>query len=295
MASINLTNITEIRGREKLDFLVSEVDKLVTMPEIYYRLNSVLESQVNNLDDISTLLSTDPGLCARLLRMANSAFYSFPARIESIKRAIGTVGLRQLREMVLATSIVDAFSGIPIDRVDMRKFWEHSIAVGVMSRAIARYVGLSGVERFYICGLLHDIGRLVLYLKLPCIMSEMLEQASRQQDMLYTLEQQQLDYNHADVGGHLLARWKVPRSIYEAVSYHHDPTQAQEFSQLACAVHIADAWVNCQSLGSSGEPSHPTICNDAMQVLNLQKDGLEEVWVTAADEVVDIVNQFLKH
>ncbi len=92
MASINSMDITEIRGREKLDILVSEVDKLVTLPEIYYRLESVFESQVNTLSDISSLISADPHLCARLLRMANSAFYSFPANIETIESAIRPLG-----------------------------------------------------------------------------------------------------------------------------------------------------------------------------------------------------------
>ncbi len=295
MAGINSMGIAEILDQEKLDILVSEVDKLVTLPEIYYRLVSALESKVYNLSDIAALLSTDPNLCARLLRMANSAFYYFPARIESMEGAIGAVGLRQLREMVLATSLLEVFNGVPIEQVDMRKFWVHSVAVGVMSRAVARHAGLPQAGRFYIPGLLHDIGRLVLYLKLPDMMSKILEMASSLPDTLYTLEQQQLGYNHADVGGRLLALWKMPQSIYEAVSYHHDPAQAQEFAQLASAVHIADAWVNCQALGSSGESSKVPICNEAMQLLSLQEDELEGIWVMVADEAVDIVNQFLKH
>ncbi|MCP4488080.1 MAG: HDOD domain-containing protein [Gammaproteobacteria bacterium] len=295
MVSINSMDIAEIRGREKLDVLVSEVDKLVTLPDIYYRLESVLESPVNTLDDISSLLSTDPYLCARLLRMANSAFYSFPARIETIERAIGTIGLRQLREMVLATSVIEVFNGIPTEQVYMRKFWKHSVAVGVMARAVARYAGLPQSERHYIPGLLHDIGRLVLYLKLPGMMGEMLERARSKQHMLHALEQQQLGYNHADIGGRLLAFWKVPQSIYEPVSYHHDPMQAREFVLVTCTVHIANAWVNCQAQGSSGASVSPLINNEAMQLLNLQEDELEEIWARAADEIVDIVNKFLTH
>ncbi len=295
MASINSMDITEIRGREKLDILVSEVDKLVTLPEIYYRLESVFESPVNTLSDISSLISADPNLCARLLRMANSAFYSFPAKIETIERAIGTIGLRQLREMVLATSVIEVFSGIPVEHVDMRKYWRHSVAVGVMARAIARHAELPQAERFYTHGLLHDIGRLVLYIKLPGMMGEMLERANSQSEMLYVLEQQQLDYNHADIGGRLLELWKVPRSIYEAVSYHHDPSLAQEFALVTSAVHIADAWVNCEALGNSGEIVNPPISNEAMQLLNLQEADLAEIWVKAADEIVNIVNQFLTH
>ncbi len=295
MASINSMDIAEIRGLEKLDILVSDVVKLVTLPEIYYRLESLLESPVNTLEEISSLLSTDPNLCARLLRMANSAFYCFPARIETIERAIGTIGLRQLRELVLMTSVIEVFNGVPIEQVNMRTFWEHSVAVGVLARAVARYAGLPQSERFYVPGMLHDIGRLVLYLKLPGMMGEILEQASSRSKMLHIFEQQQLEYNHADIGGRLLESWKVPQSIHEPVSYHHNPLQTHEFALVTSAVHIADIWVNRQLPCNSGESVDPPLDSEAMKLLNLQEDELEEIWAPAADEIDGIVSQFLKH
>ena len=294
-ASINTMDIADARGLERLDFLIGEVDKLVSLPDIYYRLETALESPTATIDDFSRLLSADPNLCARLLRMANSAFYSFPAKIETIDRAVGTIGLRQIRELVLVTSVIEMFDGVPIEQVDMRSFWEHSVAVGVIARAVAQYAGMPQSERFYIPGLLHDIGRLVLYLKFPVMMADILDQAVAQPRMLYTFEAHQLGYTHADVGGRLLELWKVPQSIHEPVRYHHDVMAAPEFNLIAGAVHIADAWVNRQKMGSSGEHTEPAIDVEALKLMNIQEYELEEIWALAKDEIVDIINQFLNH
>lgn len=295
MASIHITDISEIRGLDRLDVLISEVNKLVSLPDIYYRLESALDSPSSTTDDFSKLLSTDPDLCARLLRMANSAFYSFPAKIETIDRAISTIGMRQIRELVLVTSVMEIFYGVDIKHVGMRSFWEHSVAVGVMARAVAQHASLGQIERFYIPGLLHDIGRLVLFLKMPTLMSEILQQSRDEAKALFILEQEQLEYSHAEVGGRLLELWKVPQSICEPVSCHHHPEKSLEFAQASSAVHIADVWVNHHRIGSSGEHNPLAMSNQALEMLAIKENELEDIWVLAKDEIADVINQFLSH
>jgi HD-like signal output (HDOD) protein len=295
MAGINTIDISEVRGQERRDVLISEVNKLISLPDIYYRLESAIESPNATVDDFSLLLSTDTDLCARLLRMANSAFYSFPAKIETIDRAIGTIGFRQIRELVLMTSVIEAFNGVPIDQVNMRTFWEHSVAVGVLARAMALHAGLAQSDRFYIPGLLHDIGRLVLYLQLPGLMAEIVPLAKSLEKRLYQYELEHLEYTHAEVGGRLLEMWKVPQSIFEPVFYHHQPLQASEFIQMTSAVHIADAWVNGEKFGTSGELGTPVIQPEAFQIMGIQLHELDEIWTKAKEEITDIVNQFLSN
>lgn len=295
MASINTIDIDKVRGLEGLEYLVKNIDKLVTLPEIYYRLETAIEDPASTTDDFSRLLSVDPDLCARLLRMANSAFYSFPARIETIDRAINTIGLRQINELVLVTSVIEIFNSVPIEQVSMRSFWEHSVSVGVFSRSIAKYASLPQSERFYIPGLLHDIGRLALYLKLPSMMGDLVARVKSLNLSLTVLEKEQLGYSHADVGGTLLEYWKVPHSIYESVNFHHDPLQAQEFTPMACAVNIADAWVSHQENPGSDDDIELTISADALQLLGMQVYELDEIWTLAKDEITDVTRQFLNH
>ncbi len=295
MASINTLEISKISGLSNLDFLVADVDKLGSLPDIYYRLESAIENPASTVEDFSRLLGSDTDLCARLLKLANSAFYSFPAEVETIDRAVGMVGLRQIRELVLVTTTMNTFSKIKFEVVNMTSFWEHSVAVGVLARSIARYAGLPQTERYYVAGLLHDIGRLVMYLKLPSFMNDLLIECDQQEESLFVLEQQQLAYTHAEIGGRLLEFWEVPQSIYEPVQYHHRPDQASEFAHMACAVHMADAWVNKNQTGSSGERRMPAINPQATQMLGVQEYEMDEVWNLTLDEINDVINQFVQH
>ena len=117
--------------------------------------------------EIGDVISEDPALTARLLKIVNSAFYGFPSRIETVSRAITIVGTLELLDLILAASVVKAFSGIPSELVDMDQFWEHSLYTGVTARVLAGRHRAPDTERYFVAGLLHDIGALVLYRQLP--------------------------------------------------------------------------------------------------------------------------------
>ena len=135
-----------------LDTLIQKVDSLISVPDIYYRLEAAIENPAATADDYARILSADTDLCARLLRIANSAFYSFPVAIDKVERAINLVGLRQIRELVLVTSIMQGFDQQASSTIDIRQFWRHSIAVAVVARAILRAAGLSGSDKCYVPG-----------------------------------------------------------------------------------------------------------------------------------------------
>jgi len=293
MASVKRSEIGDYGGLSNLEILIRDVDKLVSLPDVYYRLESLIEQADSTLDDFARVLESDVDLCARLLSLANSAFYSFPVSIESINKAVQIIGTRQIRELVLATSVITAFSKMPLGMVNMKMFWQHSVAVGVLAKSIGQYCHLPQPERFYVSGLLHDIGRLVFYLKMPGLMHDLLIQREAQEEYLYVLEQQQLGYNHAEVGGQLLAKWRVPDSIYDPVRFHHQVANSTEFSAVTTAVHVADAWVNKHQLGSSGERFSVPIDPLALEMLELQVFELDEIWELAEDEIKSVSQQFI--
>jgi HD-like signal output (HDOD) protein len=295
MRTINTLTVDEISGLSRLDFLVSEVTKLISLPDIYYRLEAAIESPSSTIADFSSLLAADPDLCARLLSMANSAFYSFPSKIDTIDRAVSTIGLRQIRELVLATSVIKMFNKVPLGMVNMNSFWEHSVAVGVFAKSLAQHAGIPQADRFYIPGLLHDIGRLVMFLKVPDLMHELLLQGESKEQYLFVLEQERLSYTHAEIGGRMLEFWKVPQSIFEPVAFHHRPDQSGEFAIMSSAVHIADAWVNKYAVGSSGERFTPDIHPEAIRLLGIEESELDEVWRIAGDDINDVIKQFVSH
>lgn len=280
-------------GLSNLQFLINDVNKLVSLPDVYYRLESLIEQPTSTLHDFADVLSLEPDICARLLSLANSAFYSFPASIESIGKAVQIIGVRQIRELVLATSVVKVFNQMPLGMVDMKSFWEHSVAVGVFAKSIGQYCHLSQPERFYVAGLLHDIGRLLFFLKMPGLMHDLLIQRESREELLYVLEHENLSYTHAEAGGRLLEKWRVPDSIHEPVGFHHNPQGSDEYSSVTAAVHVADAWVNKHQIGSSGERFDLTIAPEALEILNLQSYELDEIWVLAKDDIKEVFKQFI--
>ncbi|MDH3387052.1 MAG: HDOD domain-containing protein [Gammaproteobacteria bacterium] len=295
MATVNPFDVTLAHGLRGLDMLVAEVDKLVSLPDIYYRLEEAIVDPGSTIDSIAELLRRDPDLCARMLRMANSAFYSFPTKIETIERAVSTIGLRQIRELVLVTSVIKAFEGIPSSVVNMTTFWEHSVAVGIMARELGEHSRLANADSFYIPGLLHDIGRLVMFLKLPGLMHDILKQRKVSGEPMYLLERRRLDYSHAEIGGRLLEFWKLPQSIWEPVVTHHDPRKAGQYALAGCAVHIADAWVNSNRIGSSGQGFELEIEPEALERFGIAADDVDEIGAHAAAQTQAVVRQFMGH
>jgi len=295
MASVNPLEVTSAQGLQGLEMLIMEVDKLVSLPDIYYRLEEAIVDPRSTTDQIAELLRSDPDLCARMLRMANSAFYSFPTKIETIERAVSTIGLRQIRELVLITSVVKAFEGIPPGSVNMTTFWEHSVAVAIMSRELGTCARIPNADSFYIPGLLHDIGRLVMYLKLPLLMHDLLQQRAASGQPMYLLERNILDYSHAEIGGRLLEFWKLPQSIWEPVVTHHDPRMGGEFSLAASAIHIADAWVNTNRIGSSGSGFELALDPEALERLGIEIEAVEQIGPEAANQTQAVARQFMGH
>ncbi len=281
-----------------VDALIHEVNKLVSVPDVYYKLESLIEQEHSTIDDFARVLGADADLCARLLNLANSAFYSVSVPVVSIEKAVMHIGVRQIREMVLVTAIKGAFDRMPSDKVDMDSFWRHSIAVGMMAKHLAKAVRMPQADKMYVPGLLHDLGRLVLFLKLSDKMGELMMRRDDEKLSLHRLELDYLSFSHAEVGGRLLAQWKVPASIVEPVMHHHQPHYSFEFHRETCLLFVADRVVMEHGFGDSGEANLGTFSSQELLIvheLGLDEQQLDSVWLQAKEEVKDVARQFLKH
>ncbi len=231
--------------------LIASCSGIGTLPVVYQRLDEAINNPYSELSDIAAILSEDPSLTARLLRLANSSMFCFPSPVDTVSRAITIMGTKQLRDLVLATIVIEMFNKIPEEHVSMELFWRHSIATGIAARVIATYRREANVERFYVLGLLHDIGRLVMYLQIPEMMNRATEYAIDNNVPLHQAEQQQFGFDHAVVGKVLLDEWKLPISLQEGVAYHHRPEQVARYQEEAAIIHIADIIANAFKMGGS--------------------------------------------
>ncbi|MBM4351777.1 MAG: HDOD domain-containing protein [Deltaproteobacteria bacterium] len=264
-----------------------------SLPMVYYKIDEAINRPNGSMADIGRIVSEDPGLTVRLLRMVNSAFYSFPSKIETITQALIVIGTKQLRDFVLATSIVNLFQGIPKDLVSMESFWHHSIACGLAAKTIAKYRRETNIEQFLIAGMVHDIGRLIMYKKIGDQSRSALIRCKTSGIPLFLAEQEVIGFDHAQMGRILLQTWNLPSSLEEAVAFHHHPLGASRYPVETAVVHIADIMVNGFRWGTSGERTVPPLKAEAWERIGLPVSVLPSILNDLRGQVNDVTHSIL--
>ena len=267
--------------------------EISSLPQVYVRLNEAVNNPRASMSDIARIISEDSGLTARLLRIVNSAFYGFPSKVESISRAVTILGTHELRALALATSVTTMFKGIPGDLVNMDSFWRHSIACGVAARILATYRRVPNAERFFIAGVLHDVGRLVMYMKIPDQSREAIMRSKEVHEPLYMAEREVIGFGHSAVGSLLLEAWKFPPGLEEAVGFHHNPNGAGRYPIEASIIHIADIIVHAMQLGANGEQFVPPLEPEAWERVGLPLSILSPALAQLENQFDDVVNTIL--
>ena len=256
--------------------LVHEDISLSTLPTIIAQINETVRRPNSSSRDIANVISKDTSLCARLLRIVNSAFYGYPSKIDSLSRAVLIIGTKQLCTLAMGVKIISFFKNIPFELIDMRSFLEHSLACGIVARILASHKNIQNMERVFVGGLLHDIGRLVLYNHVPDAAKSMLTRARTGNELLHKTELMAMTCDHARVGAFLLKKWKLPVSLENMVKYHHDPMRSKDPLEPA-VIHLADIIVNSLEMGSSGERLVPPPDRMAWRYLGLSTNALPMV------------------
>lgn len=235
--------------------LIRDHIDLVSLPEVCLQVQSVADNPRAGADEMGTVISQDPALTARLLKLVNSAYFGFPARVETVSRAVSLVGVRQLRNLALAVSAVELFDRVPAEQVSMVSFWSHSIYCGLLAQQLATACRVLHGERLFVAGLLHDIGRLMIYTHRPDEAERIHRQVDGSGCELRMAERQVLGYDHAELGGALLQSWQLPESLQMAVAWHHDAARAPSSALEAALVQLANE-VTHGLEQVAGEPSY---------------------------------------
>jgi len=213
--------------------------QLLTLPAVYLRLRAVLDDPDYSISDIEGVISSDPAISTRLLRQANSPYFGFASKIETITRAVGLLGSQKVHDLVLATSVAQTFSGIPIEVMDMHAFWTRSVYSAAAARLLAVNCNVLESERLFVAGLLRDIGHLVMYQSIPDETKTALLRARADHRALYKVEREVVGFDYAQLGGALLQQWGLPKGLWEPVQLHVTPGQPADYALEASIVHLA--------------------------------------------------------
>ncbi|WP_230874574.1 HDOD domain-containing protein [Methylomonas sp. LL1] len=278
---------------ETAQAVVAEAKDLFSMPDIYFQLNEMIRDPRFSMVDMGGVISRDPALSARLLRLVNSSFYGFQSKIDSISRAIAVVGVDDLYNLVVATCVVDRFAKIPSGLVDMTAFWMRSVHCAVVMKLLAKSSAVLNAERLFLAGLLHDIGSLVLYQVMPEQALRVLVTIDHDRRLLPRFEQQIIGFTHADVGRELLKAWGLPESLYEVIGCYRNPDSALVYKLDAYLLSLASRLVDDRSGGWSTEHTLVDISDQTLAFVRLSRDQVEDVMRRADSEFLQMFEQLM--
>jgi putative nucleotidyltransferase with HDIG domain len=213
--------------------------------------------------------------------------------METVSETISLIGIQQVQDLISVSVVVEIFEGVSEDLVNMGSFWKHSMACGLAARQLALARRVPKPEKFFVAGLLHDIGRLVLYSQAPEDAQQVFARYLSETVLLREAEQQVLGFDHTEIGEALLKVWNYPANLSAAVRYHHQPMSSGAFQLEASIVHVADHIVNAMQHGCSGERWIPPLQSKAWERLNLPTDLLETVVETIDSQIAEVERAFL--
>ena len=265
--------------------------KLPEMPSTAFELNEIVADPTASAHSIAEVVNKSPSLATLLLKIVNSSLYGFPSKINNISRAVTIIGTREITGLALGLSIVKAFKDIPKEVIDISSFLRHSIACGIISRILAAKKNISQTEQMFVAGLLHDIGRLIIYQYFPDQAMTLLSLAAASDNLVYQQENQILGGNHSLIGQYLLKEWKLPFELQNNIFFHHNPSDAPD-PVMATIIHLADIMVNALKLGSSGERFVPFFDEKAYEILEISPGSFETIIQHTIHQLVPLESFF---
>jgi len=260
---------------DPLSLMRSEV-KLPSLPQIFIEMRQVINDPSSSASDVAGVISQDPALSAFLLRMVNSAFYSFPSQIDTISRAVAVIGTKQLSTLALGTSVMDMFKGLPTDIIDLELFWRHSFATGIIASQLSKMFKQGSPEKCFVAGLLHDIGRPVFMISLPDRAIAATAISRNKKAQMHKAERVVAGFDHAELGGMLLRKWNLPFSLVTAVLYHHSPVKAAKKPE-SLYVFFANIIAKTMGIGGGGDFFIKDIKNERWEENGLTPEKLREL------------------
>lgn len=238
--------------------LLRDDPQLPPMPQVLEELRQITADEQASLEDIGAVVRKDAGLSSFLLRLVNSAFYSFSAKVDTVSRAVGIIGVKPLYSLALGFVFSEIISRAPKDMPGLDGLWRHSLAVGLAAQALWEVQeGPEGGERLFVAGLLHDMGKLTLMCVAPD-QARLLYGNAASDAVMHEMEDELLGFNHAKLGGLLLKKWNMPASLAAAAHWHHNPQHAAHYKE-PLLINLADMLVTALGLGMRPDSPVPPL------------------------------------
>lgn len=278
---------------EKKNFqrLISLVDKIPALPQIVQKALQIIDNPNSTAKAVAEIISKDVILAGRILRIANSAFFGFPRRIKSMHDAIVILGFDTIKNLVIAATIhklnKHKASGYGIKSGEL---WRHSLGCGLCAQEVAQKIGLD-VDEAFISGLMHDVGKIALDYLMIEESKKILELVIEKNISFSSAEMAILGYDHSQIGGKIATKWNLPKSIVDAIEYHHKPLALKRNPEMASIVRLSDAVCLMYGIGIGGEELDLDKEQRILEVLNLNKKAASDLMEDIGGKIYGLIAQ----
>ena len=273
--------------------LASGINNFPPLPTVAGRVMEITADPESSVQDLMKVVKADQSLTTMILKMANSPFFGLSRSVDSLRQALTILGFKEIRNLVLARAVFDSFKNIGQgNKFEIQQFWRHSFLCGLGAKIIGAELKWPGHD-FFVAGLIHDIGKLVMHMTFPTEFSRTIEIAGPVKQMAFKAEESIFGVTHDEVGMMLLKRWMFPESLIAAVGYHHRPQEAKVETRFSLVIHVADIVAHLDELlGDPQSESSPEGEYFDVDVVNLFReqgfdltdDALKKILQTLAEQ-----------
>ncbi len=277
--------------------MITKLDDIPTLPVIVVKINQLLQNPNSSAVDVANVLKKDQVLTAKVLKLANSSYYSIPGGVKDVQRALAFLGFNTVGQLVLGLSVFSMFSEFDNEDFSMIAFWKHALGTAVCTEMLAKRIKFSKPEETFTCGLLHDIGKLVLHEINPQGMLEIIREAKKREIAFIELEQEKELPTHAYLGDQMAIKWGLPQVIRNSIRYHHIDISGHESildseKRVIQMVRLANTICVKNQIGKSGDYSEGKITEDMLEPFKLVEENIPEIEEQLLKEM-ELVGDFL--
>ncbi len=271
------------------------IGKMPALPTTISKILSICNDPKSSPADLSKVISLDPVLMGRVMKLINSAYYGMYSEITSLVRAIIMLGLNTVKNLALSTAVLGAVGVRNTAGLSSDGFWRHSLCVGVTAKLIAQKMGIPprDIEEYFVAGLLHDIGKIPFNNKFPSEYSKCISLSESGNAVLFEMEKREFGCDHSTIGGNIATAWSLNEGLVHAISCHHEKDYSGEHKKLVYAVIVANYFATRRCIGHSGniQPEEPD--KEVFRHLGICWEDLEDMEMKIR-ESIEKANVFLK-
>jgi len=270
--------------RTEIRRIIRDTKSLPTLPGVIAKLSSLADNHTISSQEMARVVNTDQVLSAKVLKLVNSAFYGFSGRVSTVSNALILLGVNVVKSLAISSSIFE------IMEKNVVGLWEHSMGVAVAANVMAKRLKLPEPEETSTAALLHDIGKVIIKIKLEEDFNKLTAHINDKGLMMIEAERELLETDHAEIGEWLAQTWLLPEKLSEPIACHHNVERSVVHQTKTAVVHVADVLIKASAFGFSGDDLVPRIQPVAWKKLGLTEALLESIIEEVEGKLVEVKN-----